>query len=99
MLGSSSALVENALGNPTLTELAPLPSLRAEKFVEMLVSNTDAAKPDLGLAFADFLELRAASEMQQIGSPGRLPLALGDVQSTVKDESDGLQTRFPKVLG
>ncbi|MGZ3300643.1 MAG: hypothetical protein ACXWO3_07070, partial [Isosphaeraceae bacterium] len=98
-LGSSSALVENALGNPTLAELTPLPSLHAEKFVEMLVSNTDAAKPDLGLAFADFLELRTASEMQQIGSPGRLPLALGDVQGTVKDESDGLQTRFPKFLG
>jgi len=90
MLGSISTLVENALSNPTLTELAPLPSLRAEKFVEMLVSNTDAAKPDLGLAFADFIELWAASEMQQIGSPGRLPLALGDVQGTVKDESDGL---------
>ena len=99
MLGSSSALVENALGNPTLTELAPFPSLGAQEFIEMLVGNPDAAKPDLGFAFADFLEFRATSEMQQIGTPGRLPLALGDVQGTVKDEPDGLQTRFPKVLG
>jgi hypothetical protein len=98
-LDTSSALVENALGDATLTDLAPLPPFGAKKFVKMLVSDSDAAKPDLCLALADPLELRATSEVQQIGCPGSLSLALGDSQVTVKDESDGLQTRFPEVLG
>lgn len=84
-----SDFVEHALSDFSFAELAPFPALGAKDFVEVLVGESDATEPDLGFAASDFLQLGASSEMKQVRrGRGSLPLALGNGEVTVKNETD-----------
>src|SRR5215469_13897591 len=64
-----SVFVQHLLRDLTFANLAPLPAVRPDHFVKVLLGDPDRPEPDLHLGRRHAFEFAAASEMEEIRAP------------------------------